>query len=64
MTVVLGEMMLKRYHVFTNVVPEKAVPKGMEMLRASVMATHKPADIDDVLKSFYKAGVQLNLISA
>lgn len=63
-TIQLGVTLLKEYGIFTNVVPEKAVPKGMGLLRLSVMATHEPSQIEYALCSIREAGKSLGLLAA
>jgi len=48
--------------VYTNPVRAPAVPPGKELLRTSVMATHKDKDIDDAVAIFEEIGQKMDLI--
>jgi len=48
--------------VFVNPVLSPAVPTGMQLLRTSYMATHTDEQLDRVLETFQKVGMQLGLI--
>jgi 8-amino-7-oxononanoate synthase len=53
---------LLKMGVYTNPVRAPAVPRGRELLRTSLMASHSNEDIDDALKIFNKAGRRLRVI--
>ncbi len=48
--------------VFVNPVISPAVSKGRQLLRTSYMATHTDEQLDQVLETFKKVGIQLGLI--
>jgi 8-amino-7-oxononanoate synthase len=48
--------------VFVNPVISPAVPKGMQLLRTSYMATHTDEQIDKVLEIFHDVGKALDII--
>lgn len=50
--------------VFTNPVISPAVPEGMQLIRACVMATHTEEQIDRVLNLFERCGRALGLVSS
>lgn len=68
--VYVGEMMrtfnfcnkLQDEGVFVNPVISPAVPPGKELLRLSLMATHKPEQIDYALDKIGKVGKELGVI--
>jgi|GEM_PF-352046 len=54
--------LLDELNVFVNAVSRPAVPRELSRIRASVMATHSDADIEEALISFKNAGRMLGLI--
>ncbi len=50
------------YGVYTNPIIFPATPKGQQLIRISVMATHTDEHIDYILLMFEKAGIELNLL--
>ena len=48
--------------VYVNAVISPATPKGRQLLRTSVMATHTTAQLDRVLETFATVGKQVGLI--
>ena len=48
--------------VYVNAIISPATPKGRQLLRTSVMATHTEAQLDRVLETFQQVGQQVGLI--